>query len=284
VNPGWSSWGGDPFAAAGLLLLAWCYARGTVAIWRQVGRGRVVAGRQAGAFAGGIVVALVALASPLDAVVGVSFSAHMLQHTLLGVVAAPLLVLGAPALPLLQGVPHRWRRQAARLHARAAGLRQATGSAAFALAAVASYAAVLWLWHLPVAYEAALRSDLLHAAEHTTVLGAGMLLWWVVVSSGRRSTFGYGLGIMVVFAAALLHGGLGALLTFAPAALYPTYAAQGAALGFDAHGDQLLAGVLMWGPAKLVHALAVVALVVGWLSSVERRTERQEGRSRGVMG
>jgi putative membrane protein len=276
VSPASASWGGDPLAVAGLLLVGWCYARGTVRIWQQVGRGRVVGRGQAAAFAAGLAVALVALASPLDALAGVSFSAHMLQHTLLGVVAAPLLVLGAPSLPLLQGVPHRWRRQAARVHARAAGLRRGTGSAAFALAAVACYAAVLWLWHLPVAYEAALASDLLHAVEHVTVLGAGMLLWWVVVASGRRSTFGYGLGIAVVFAAALLHGGLGALLTFAPAALYPAYVAHAAALGLDAHADQLLAGVFMWGPAKLVHALAAVALVIGWLRSVEHRTRRRE--------
>ncbi|HSK97495.1 MAG TPA: cytochrome c oxidase assembly protein [Euzebyales bacterium] len=269
----WGSWVGDPLVASGLILAVWCHARGVAAIWRRAGAGRVVRRWQVWAWACAMLALFVALVSPLDAAAETLFSAHMAQHTLLTLVAGPLLAASAPVLPLLQGLPHRARQRVARWYGRAHDARRLTSHRVWPFAVVGQYLAVMWLWHLPVAYEAALRSPAVHAVEHLTLIGASVLLWWTVMVTGRRSLFGYGTGIAVVFLAGIAHGGLGAVLTFAPHVLYARYGATAQAWGVDALHDQHLAGVIMWAPGKVVHGVAVVALALAWLSSVEARAQ-----------
>lgn len=275
----WGAWSSGPLVLAGLVAAGACYARGVVRIWSQVGRGRVVRPAQALAWAAGWGALVVALVSPLDALALTLVSAHMVQHMLLIVVAAPLLVLGTPALPLLQGLPHRTRRPFARLHARARIARPWTRGGRWVIGVVGAHALTVWLWHLPGAYELAVRSLPVHALEHATLLGTAMLVWWTVAESARRSALGYGAGIAAVFLTGLAHGGLGALLSFAPAALYPVYADGAAAWGLTPLTDQHLAGTLMWVPGKLIHGAVVACLVIAWIREVDRRVSHAE-RSR----
>lgn len=272
----WSAWGGEPLILAGLVLASGCYARGVIAIWQRVGRGRVVTRWHAYAWAAGMLALLAALASPLEALAGTLFSAHMAQHALLTLVAGPLLALSAPVLPLLQGLPPRLRRHATRVHGRARRLRRLTRRAGWPFAAAAAYSGITWLWHLPDPYQAALRSQLLHAAEHLTLLTAAGLLWSAILASGRRSAFGYGTGIAVVFVTSLAHSALGAMLTFAPHVLYPHYAAAATAWGISPLDDQRLAGVVMWAPSKIVHGLAVMLLAIAWIRAAEARTQARQ--------
>lgn len=269
----WQAWAGDPLALVAVVAAGWCYARGTAAIWRRAGRGRVVTRWQARAWTLGMVALLAAVASPLEALAGSLFSAHMVQHVLLTVVAAPLLVLSRPTLPLLQGLPHRLRQRGARWHQQAQPLLRITYAGVWPLAIAGVYSAVQVVWHVPGAYQAALGSDLIHAVEHLTLLGTGLLLWWVIRETGQRSEFGYGTGILVVFVVSLTHTALGAVLTFAPNVLYPHYATSTEAWGVSALTDQNLAGLVMWVPGKAVHGLVVVVLVVAWLRAVEARAE-----------
>lgn len=269
----WQAWASDPLALVGLIAAAGCYARGALAIRRQVGWGRVITRWQAGAWTMGMVALAVAVASPLEGLAGTLFSAHMTQHVLLTVVAAPLLVLSRPTVPLLQGLPHGLRRRAARWHQQSQPLLRVTYAAVWPLAVAGIYSAVTVLWHLPGPYEAALHSDVVHALEHGTLLGAGLLLWWVIRETGQRSEFGYGTGIVVVFVVSLTHTALGAVLTFAPHVLYAHYAATTEAWGLGPLYDQNLAGLIMWAPGKVVHGVVVVALVVAWLRAAESRAQ-----------
>jgi putative membrane protein len=271
----WSAWGGDPLALLAVVLVGALYWRGAVAVWRQVGRGRVVRARNVVSFALGMLCVVLALGSPLEAAAGSLFSAHMAQHVLLTTFAAPLLVLGAPVLPLQQGLPPRLRRRLTRAAPAARVVHRLDAGMGMPLLAVGLHAGVSWLWHVPRFYELALRSDVVHALEHATLLGTALLLWRTIVVSGRRHALGYGTGLLLVFGAALLHGGLGAVLTFSPAVLYPAYAAGAAAWGIDALHDQHAAGVIMWGPAKFVHGVAAVILVIAWLRGVEERSTRR---------
>lgn len=270
-------WVADPLVASGLVIAAGCYARGVAAIWRRAGAGRVVHRWQVWALGLAMVALFVALASPLDPLADTRFSAHMTQHLLLTMVAGPLLAASAPLLPLLQGLPHRVRRGTALWYGSARRVRGITLHWSWPFAAAGLYTTVVWLWHLPGPYQAALRSDVLHAAEHVTLVGAAVVLWWTVLETGRRSVFGYGTGIAVVFVAAIGHGALGAVLTFAPIVLYPHYIATAAESGLDAVADQHLAGVIMWAPGKLVHGLAVVVLALTWLGTVEARSRDRTG-------
>ena len=270
----WGSWSPDPAVLLGLGLLGAAYGCGARRLWR--GGRRAVSGRQAAAFAAGLAVVALALLSPLDGVAAALFAAHMAQHMLLIMVAAPLLVLGAPGLPLLVALAPRWRRRLARLRRRgdvAAGRRLLRHPAV----AWGLHVGALWAWHLPVPFQAALASPPVHAAEHASFLGTAVLFWWVVLSPrARRPAAAPGGAVLYLFAAALQGSALGALLTLAPAPLYPLQAAAAASWGLAPLTDQQLAGLVMWIPADLVYLGTAGTLFMRWLLSLEAHDPRRE--------
>ena len=242
----------EPGALASVLLVAAVYLRGVRAVWTRAGQGHGVREWQAACFAAGLLVTLAALETPLDSLSEALFAAHMVQHLLLMLVAAPLLALGAPLIALAWGLPPDVRRGTARL----CRLLPTRPSVAFTLHVVA-----IWAWHIPSLYEAALSNRAIHAAEHASFLATGALFWWVVV---RR---GYGLGVLYVFGLAVQSTILGALLTFARAPWYTSHLSSTAAWGLTALEDQQLAGVIMWVPGGLIYLVAALSLFGVWLSA-----------------
>jgi cytochrome c oxidase assembly factor CtaG len=256
-----------------LLLAAWLYTRGVAACWGQAGRGRIVPEWRAWAFAAGLVALALALLSPLDALAGALFSAHMVQHVVLTLVAAPLLLLGSPTLVIFWALPTEWRRRVGR-SARRSAVRLMRFLAANAVVVSLLYALALWAWHLPRLYEAALSSALMHALEHGTLLGAALLFWGFVIHAPGGRLVIQGIGIMVAFVA-MLHGTvLSAMITFAGTAWYATYAAGTAAWGLTPIDDQRLAGALMMMLSGLAYVSAAVLALTGWLSAAEQRRVR----------
>lgn len=257
----WRTWALDPLGLGWPGLLAVVYGLGVRRVWRRAGAGRGVARAQVTAFAGGWLALVAALVSPLDVAASHWFSAHMAQHIVLMLVAAPLLALSRP------------------LAAIAWGLRDAPGSAGLAAflrdlgrcplpLAWALFAGATWVWHLPALYQAALRSDLIHATEHACFVGAALLFWWAVLHP--RGGLGLGASVLAVFTIAMQGGLLSALIVFAPAPWYPAYVAG---LGpAAALADQQLAGAIMWAPSGLIYGGALAALVLRWLRDVERAT------------
>jgi putative membrane protein len=265
----------EPGALVSLIFVAALYVRGVRALWARAGRGRGVRVWQAAAFGGGLLAVLVALETPLDRLSEALFSAHMVQHLVLMLVAAPLLALGSPRLALAWSLPatRLWR------------LIPGRPSVAFALHVVA-----LWAWHVPSLYDAALANGAVHAAEHASFLATGVLFWWALlpapgprlarlaapgtepstsvhVSARRGEHAGYGLGVLYVFGMALQSTVLGALLTFTRAPWYTSHLGSTAAWGLTALEDQQLAGVIMWVPGGLIYLVAALALFGRWLSA-----------------
>jgi putative membrane protein len=269
----WRAWSLEPAVLLGLAVPAVAYGLGLRRLWRA-GPGAPAVG-QAVAFAAGLAAVAAALVSPLDALAETLFAAHMAQHMLLVMVAAPLLVLGAPGLPLMVALPSGWRHRLARCRqhpAAAAGRRLLTRP----LVAWGAHVGVLWAWHLPGPYQAALASDLVHAAEHASFLGTAALFWWVVLSRDGRRRLAPGFAVLYLFAAALQGSALGALLTLAPVPLYPLQAAGSAPWGLAPLADQQLAGLIMWIPADLVYLGTAGTLFMRWLVSLERTSPRRE--------
>ncbi|MBW3603231.1 MAG: cytochrome c oxidase assembly protein, partial [Actinobacteria bacterium] len=199
----WGAWNPDPLLLVGLAVVGWAYARG-----------REPAGRARGwAFAGALAALTVALVSPLDALAGALASAHMVQHVLLVLVAAPLLAYAAPSSAVLRGAPAALRRGAVRLRdiLGVRGLEVWRDPVVVWLAHVA----VLWLWHAAVLYDAALGSAWVHALEHATFLVTAVLLWRVVVSARRGVAVSQGAGILIVFGTAMQSVFLSVLMVFA---------------------------------------------------------------------
>ncbi|HEV8239841.1 MAG TPA: cytochrome c oxidase assembly protein [Thermoanaerobaculia bacterium] len=264
--------GWDLAGVAGATALACGYGVGLARLWRRAGVGAGVPRWAAASAAAGIVALLAGLGPPLAPLADLRFAAHMGQHELLMLVAAPLLALGRPLLVLLWALPPRWRARVGdevRRPAAVAAWRRITTP----VAVLAQQAAVLWFWHARGPFEAALAHDGLHAVQHLTFFVSAALFWWALVY-GRFGRLGYGAGVLVVFATAAHCGLLGALLTVARTPWYPTHAARDLAHGVDALADQQLAGLLMWVPAGLVLLVACLALFAAWLGEIGRRGER----------
>jgi cytochrome c oxidase assembly factor CtaG len=270
----WWSWNLSPVLLGGLFVLAWLYGRGVAARWHARGRHRVLPRWRLWAFAAGLVTLAVALISPLDALAVALFSAHMAQHLLLTLAAAPLLVAAILPLPLLWALPRGWRLQAS-CWSHAPVATAARRGLGHPVTASLLYATALWIWHWPVLYEAALRNEAIHALEHATLFGTALLFWWILMQPLGQRRANQGAGIFMAFAT-MVHGTvLGAAITFADSGWYATYGASSARWGLSAIADQRLAGALMLMPAGFVYIAAALLLVTGWLRAAERRqTER----------
>ena len=238
----------------GCVISAWLYGRGLQALWHNAGRGRGIRLWQAVCFAGGLVILLGTLITPLDEVAAALFSAHMAQHLLLLLVAPPLLVLGLPLVAFAWALPESSRqglRELRRLHP------LTTPPAAFAVHSVA-----LWAWHAPRLYDAAVAEPVVHGLEHVSFLGPAVLFWWVLLSSGRA---GRGAGVLYVFGMALQSTLLGALLTFASGTWYTAHLSTTTAWGLSLREDQQLAGLIMWIPGGALYLAAALGLFAAWL-------------------
>jgi putative membrane protein len=261
----WSTWNLHPVLLGGLLLTAWGYWRGQTS-----GPRRPIDTWRARCFTGALVALGLALLSPLDALSGALVSAHMVQHLLLLLVAAPLLALSAPSSAILRGSPlalrrasGRWRRRLGLTHGNLGVLRH---PAAVWLLSVG----VIWFWHAAAPYDATLDNRLLHVLEHASFLVTAVLFWQVVVGVRGGARVSGGLGVLLVFAMAMQSVFLSVLLTFARTPWYSGYAATTALWGLDPLTDQRLAGVIMWIPAGGIYLVVALALLVTWIRATER--------------
>ncbi len=233
---GWTilaMWSLDPGVAAGIAALGVAYAAAC----------RLHFQRRALWFAAGLVVLIVALLSPIDELGETYlFSAHMVEHVLIFAIAPPL---------LLAGLPERWGRWLASSRLDRPVRAIARPSVAFLVPAL-----VLWGWHLPVLYDAALANDAVHALEHGMLVAAGLLYWWPLLQPMPARRLRGGSALVYLGAGMASSSLLGILITFAAPGLYPAYIAPP-----DPHGvhaflrthwhltlafDQQLAGLVMW--------------------------------------
>jgi cytochrome c oxidase assembly factor CtaG len=256
----------EPSALLLILVAAWLYGRGVRAVWRQAGPNRGIRRWQVIAFAGGLIELIVAVESPLDELAASLFAAHMVQHLLLILVAAPLLVLGLPLVPFMWGLPEASRRGLARWWRRSGVLRGLWAVVSQPGVAFVLHSLALWAWHVPTLYETAIDNRIVHVFEHLSFLGTGLLFWWTLLHSGR---VGYGAGVLYVFGLAIESTALGALLTFASAPWYTSHLATTARWGLTPLEDQQLAGLIMWVPGGAVYLLSGLALLMAWLKSAE---------------
>jgi putative membrane protein len=224
-------------------------------------------GRHVASFLAGWLALTAALVSPLEGATEHFLAAHMLQHMLLIGVAAPLLAYGLPLARMPAALGDRGRRRLVLIRRRLSG--PLPRLAAVALLVLLVHAAVVWSWHLPALYEAAVESPWLHALEHGLFLGTGLLLWWVVLEFGAATRPSPAMAA-VLFIAAAQGAALGALMSFSTSPWYAAYAERAGAAGDDPLADQQLAGLLMWGLGAIAPVLVAGALLIGWLARMDR--------------
>jgi len=218
------------------------------------------------AFLSGIASVFVAISSPLDTLSESFLFMHMAQHFVLMSIAPPLLVLGAPIVPLLRGLPRCVIRilqpffRSRMVH----GLVRHLQRPLFAwLAMNVAYIG----WHVPAAYEFALQSEAWHDVEHACFLFTSMLFWWPVVEPWpSRRIKSHLLLIPYLVCADLVNTGVSAFLCFSGRLVYPVYAEVQRPLPLSALNDQIAAGAFMWVFGSLVFLVPVAAIFVRWLS------------------
>jgi cytochrome c oxidase assembly factor CtaG len=259
-----TSWSLDPAVLVGVLALAVLYAIG----WRRARASgsshRPSIGRLS-LFAGGLLVILAALVSPLDSLGDQLMVMHMVQHILLLDFAPILLILGLTKV-LLRPVTRRLQT-----------IERRAGFIAHPAFAVIAYAGLLWLWHIPSIYDRAQGNGIVHVLEHACFFAVGTLYWWHVLSPIRSRYRLAGLGsVAYMTGGKLLVGLLGIVLAFAPHVIYPFYAHKPHFWGLTPLEDQSLAGVAMALEQSIVMGIALVVLFVKMLSESEREAQRAE--------
>jgi putative membrane protein len=272
----WSTWNFDPLVLLVLTVAIWAYVRGVRAIWSRAGQGRGIRTWQVAAGLGGYLTIAIALISPLDPLSSALFSAHMGQHILLITIAPLLLILADVSATSIWALPRTWRRKIPSLWREMGSAQSVWSLVAQPIPALVLHSLVLWVWHVPVLYNAAIRSEFIHAIEHLTMFGTAALFWWVALQRGRQAGMNYGIGLLMLFGLVLQKTALGALLSFSPTAWYAEYSTTTAAWGLTPFEDQQLAGAVLMGPGGFIYLVVGVTLFAGWFRAIERSVDRQD--------
>jgi cytochrome c oxidase assembly factor CtaG len=250
-----------------LLLASVVYARGWLLLRPRLPQR--FGWRQLLCFLAGLDLIFVALVAPLQAR---SLFAHMVQHVVLMMVVPPLIWLGAPLAPLLRGLPDSLAKVVIGSVLTCAPLRRVGRVVTHPSVCWLAFIIATWGWHVPDLYELALRSDVWHRVEHACFLATGLLFWWPVVQPWpSRPRWPRWAMVPYLLLAEVQNTVMAAFFTFAGRALYPTYAAaQGEALALQ---DQVMAGVLMWGPGSLILLVPMGCLALSLLGPSRMTSE-----------
>lgn len=245
------------------------YLKGMLAIYARNRISPAVRLWEVASFWIGWLTLVVALLSPLHRLGEALFSAHMTQHELLMVLAAPLLVLGRPLIVSLFALPAAWRSPAT-AWTRLPFIRGTWNFFTGAAMVWVIHAFTIWIWHIPALYEATLDNEFIHAMQHTMFLGAALLFWWTLIH-GAYGRLGYGIAFVYVFTTAIHTSVLGALMTFAQRIWYPIYDGRTAPWHLTPLQDQQLGGLIMWIPSGTVFIVAGLAMFAAWIGESDRR-------------
>lgn len=237
----------------GVVLAGWVYLRGA----RRV-RGWPSARMYS--FLGGLLALVAALTGPLAASDSTSFTAHMVQHLVLSQVASPLLVLGAPVTLIVRTTRLR------------AGHLRVVGHP---LLTWVTFAAVMVGAHYSPLYDASLRNEFAHVAEHGLFLGAGLLFWWPVVGvDPGASRLTHPLRVVYLLLSMPVQAWLGLSIYSRDSVLYEHYAA----VAPDALADQRTAAAIMWVGGDLLTLAGIALVVLAWMRYDARLQAREDRR------
>jgi putative membrane protein len=252
-------WTLGPEVVVPLLAALLLYLSGLIRLRSRSGRGRRKLDARARYFVAGFLVLAGALVSPLHEAGEVSFTMHMVEHELIMLPAALLLVAARPGPVLLWGLPATGRRLFAPVIK--LGLWSWLGSP---FVATALQALAILLWHVPALFDRTLRSEGWHIAQHLSFVATALLFWWAMLPRGRGRSERF-VSAFCLFVTSLIGGGVGALMALDASPWYDGYAALGMTpFGLSPAEDQQLAGVIMWVPGGLFHlAAALVFLARG---------------------
>ena len=266
-------WHLDPLVVAPLVATAGAYLWAVRTVDHAHPRNRHPR-RRTWCFMGGLVVIGLALASPIEAYEGVLFSVHMVQHLLLMLVAAPLLLAGGPITLTLRVVRASVRRRLLWvLHS------PVLKAISFPVLTWVLFAAVNWGWHFSTLYDQALENELLHYVQHSSFLAAALLFWWPITGVDPSPwRLPHPVRLFYLFLALPQNSFLGVALLSTGAVLYPHYVTNLRTWGPSPLEDQHLGGILMWVAGDIAFLAGMVVVIWVWMRQEERKTARLDER------
>lgn len=271
-----ASWEFNPWILVPIALIGAIYARGWWQLHRRApdrfGFSQLIA------FSAGLIVIVCALLSPLDAFAGWLLTVHMIQHLLLMMVAPPLILWGAPYLPLLSGLPRGFSIDGLGPFLSSSVLRRIARFVSHPVFCWTAFISVNVAWHVPVMYELALRSPAWHRVEHFSFLTTALLFWLPVIQPRpwvARSPRWMILPYLIL--ADLQNTALSAFLIFYERVVYPTYAAAPRISDLTPLADQAAAGALMWVASSVFFLVPLGVITIQLVST--RRTVRRAIKS-----
>ena len=265
-----SSWTLDWGTLCLLLAVAAVYFRGWLRLHTELPH-KFTTGKLA-SFAGGLFAVVLALESPVDEFGALLLQAHMIQHLLLIAVAAPLLLLAQPVLPLLRGLPKWVFKDALGPFLSSRELKQLGRAIIHPVVTWFAMSTAIVVWHLPRFYDLALRSPGWHQAEHACFFWSAVLFWWPVIGVWPSDPI-WPKWAMIPYLlfAGMVNMGLSAVLSFSDHVLYSTYRLAPRLWGISALEDQAAAGGIMWVPGSI--AMLVPAAILGMRALETRRAD-----------
>lgn len=260
------AWHWNPLLIMGLATMAWFYSQGVKTLWWRSGVGQGITLSQALSFNGGLMVLFLAFISPLDALSSDLFTAHMVQHLLVLLAAAPLFVLGGAPLALTWSVPRSVQRRLGYWWRQQQDLHQIGRVLARPRVIWGIYVATLWLWQVPYLYKVALYDPIVHAVQHGISLVIAVLFWQILLSKGN-DTLPAAVTLRFVTTTALAGVLLGLIIAFVPSLSYPVYEPTAIRWGVTPIVDQRLAGILLASMMGLVYLGIMAARWRTWRAS-----------------
>lgn len=254
-----TTWSMEPSIWIGIAIIVAVYFLAS-GLWRsRFENSQPVACGQAIWFLLGIFILLFALVSPLDDLSDeYLFTAHMVQHILLTLVAPPLLLIGTPGWMLRPLLRYDRVRRVARV-------------LTMPLVAFALFNLDFMIWHVPALYEATLENQSIHIVEHLLFIGTAILNWWPMLSPLEElPRLPYPGQILYLFLDAVPSTILGAIFVFATEVMYPAYAAAPRIFGISALDDQLFAGLMMAMPGAMIYLAALSIVFFLWIGREEQ--------------
>ena len=268
------SWSFPPYVTAINLFTLVVYFRGWRALRAAIPE-RFTAWRLI-SFVSGVTALEIALASPIDTFDTFLLTTHMLQHMILMMIVPPLILLGDPAIPLLHGLPLWASRDLLGPILSWSPLQRFSRRLTHPAACWLLMVLAMLGWHIPAAYEFALRSPSWHQVEHACFLATSLLFWWPVIQPWpSQPQWPRWTMLLYLLLADFVNSALSAFLAFSDRVLYPWYAAVPRLGGISAQSDQIAAGVNMWvigSFAFLIPATVITARLLS-PSSPELRSE-----------
>jgi putative membrane protein len=261
-------------------IFATLYIRGWLRLRATGGEAKL---SQLGFYAIALVAIVGALLSPIDELASYLLIAHMVQHELLIMLAAPFILLANPVPVLLWGLGRNPRVQAGHLLTRQSAIRRVRDLLGWMPVAWSLYVINLWAWHYPALYDAALRVPWIHDLEHVLFFFTALVFWWPVIQPASLSApIQHGLRILYLFFAATQDTILAGLIALSREVLYPHYQTALRLWDLTPQEDQIGGGIVMFAVGSTTYAIAILILVNALLDEGRRKRSTKRTLSDGA--